>query len=192
MGGRRGPGRAIDLYSGIGGWTLGLKLAGIETVASYEWWDQAVETHERNFSSHVAAGDIRSRPIDSYPPSISFVVGSPPCTQFSFANRGGSGDVADGLKDIAAFLRVVRATRPRYWAMENVPRVAGILEEHLAPGGQLAEFADLVKVVTVVDMAEFGLPQRRRRMVAGDLPVRLLMSYRARIHRSTLGMSWRP
>ena len=40
--------RAIDLYSGIGGWSLGLTLSGIDVVESYEWWKPAAETHERN------------------------------------------------------------------------------------------------------------------------------------------------
>jgi DNA (cytosine-5)-methyltransferase 1 len=36
--------RAIDLYSGVGGWSLGLRLAGVEVVASYELWGPANES----------------------------------------------------------------------------------------------------------------------------------------------------
>ena len=42
------PLRAIDLYSGIGGWGLGLKLAGIDVVASFEHWGPANETNFKN------------------------------------------------------------------------------------------------------------------------------------------------
>jgi len=179
--------RAIDLYSGIGGWTLGLELAGISTIASYEWWDQAVDTHDANFASAVFPGDIRGRARDSYPAHLDFVVGSPPCTQFSFSNRGGQGDVAEGLKDVAAFLRAVRDLKPTYWAMENVPRVAEILRTALKEGGPLSEFRELVQHIVVLDMAEFGLPQRRRRMIAGRFPLDLLLSYREGIAPTTLG-----
>ena len=40
--------KAIDLYSGIGGWALGLELNSIKVISSYEWWDQAVETANNN------------------------------------------------------------------------------------------------------------------------------------------------
>ena len=40
--------RAIDLYAGIGGWSLGLRLAGVEVVSSYEWWRPAIDTHNGN------------------------------------------------------------------------------------------------------------------------------------------------
>jgi len=106
--------KAIDLYSGVGGWTLGLQLAGVKVVASYERWGPAIETHEANFDSEVFKQDIRSLNLDSLPQNIDFVVGSPPCTNFSYSNRGGSGDIADGLKDMAAFLEVVRAVKPKF------------------------------------------------------------------------------
>lgn len=42
----RGALRAIDLYSGVGGWSLGMRLAGINVVASYERWGPANETSD--------------------------------------------------------------------------------------------------------------------------------------------------
>lgn len=183
---RQAP-RAIDLYSGVGGWSLGLALAGIEVVESFEWWDEAARTHGRNFKSPVRQMDIRSLDVESLPTGLDFVVGSPPCTQFSYSNRGGNGDIADGLLDIAKFLEVVAHAQPRYWVMENVPRVAQILEEAIAGRGKLRQFHDLFSDILVVDMAEFGLPQGRKRMLAGNFPAELLLSYRARASRRTLG-----
>jgi DNA (cytosine-5)-methyltransferase 1 len=181
------PFRAIDLYSGVGGWSLGLALAGIEVVESFEWWDEAALTHGRNFKSPVRQLDIRSLDVKSLPPDLDFVVGSPPCTQFSFSNRGGKGDIADGLRDICKFLEVVSHVQPRYWVMENVPRVAQIIEREIAGRGQLRRFRDLISEVAVVDMAEFGLPQGRKRMLAGNFPAEMLMSYRSTTKRRTLG-----
>lgn len=174
--------KAIDLYSGIGGWTLGLKMAGIDVVASYEWWNEANQTHNFNFGKSIPEVDIRKLDLSHLPQpgTIDFVVGSPPCTQFSFANRGGSGDIQDGLVDIYKFLSIVAHLKPRYWAFENVPRVSQILARELLAGGALECFQDMVKVNSVFDMSEFGLPQKRSRAIIGDFPVHFLEAYKAR------------
>lgn len=183
------PMRAIDLYSGVGGWTLGLRMAGVKVVRSYEWWQEANATHNANFGTDHAVVDIRKlalRDLDQLG-QIDIVVGSPPCTQFSFANRGGSGDIQDGLVDIRKFLEIVAYLRPRFWAMENVPRVAGILRQQLEVGGQLHQYEKLVKVIEVVDSADFGVPQNRRRMIAGNFPRDLFFRYKQDAPRKTLG-----
>lgn len=179
--------KAIDLYSGVGGWSLGLKLAGIDIVASYERWGTANETNFKNNSHQAQTVDIRRLSLADLPRDIDIVVGSPPCTQFSFSNRGGGGDIADGLKDIIQFLRIVEHLKPRLWAMENVPRVANIIETELQQGGALAEFSQLGCVTHIVDMSEYGLPQRRRRCIAGNFDIELLRTYRAAAQTHTLG-----
>lgn len=179
--------RAIDLYAGIGGWSLGLRLAGIGVVGSFEWWPPAAATHEANFGTHVSQVDIRDLAPETLPRHLDLIVGSPPCTQFSFANRGGNGDIQDGLRDVEKFLEIVAYAEPAGWVMENVPRVAGILERELGPGGRLERFKHLVTQIAVVDMADFGLPQRRSRMLAGDFPLGVLESYRGRHPVRTLG-----
>lgn len=180
---------AIDLYSGIGGWTLGMKLSGIKNIASFEWWNEANETHNINFGTNHKEVDIREIiPNEhlNYDKKIDFVVGSPPCTQFSFANKGGNGDIQDGLVDIHKFLEVIDYLKPKYWAMENVPRVANILKRELNEGS-LKKFAHLVKTIEVVDSSDYGIPQNRKRMIAGDFPVELFESYKIEIETVTLG-----
>ncbi len=180
---------AIDLYSGIGGWTLGMKLSGIENIASYEWWNEANQTHNLNFNTNHKEIDIRGIDVQNdlnFDKKIDFVVGSPPCTQFSFANRGGNGNIQDGLIDIYKFLETVEYLKPKYWAMENIPRVAKILEKEL-DGGSLNKFKNLVKIIKVVDTADYGTPQNRKRMIAGDFPISLLESYKSKIKVVTLG-----
>lgn len=179
--------RAIDLYSGVGGWSLGLRLAGIDVVGSYERWGQANETNFKNNNHQAQTVDIRRLSLTDLPQGIDLVVGSPPCTQFSFSNRGGGGDIADGLEDIKQFLRVVDHLQPRLWAMENVPRAAAIIEAELEPGGELAEFAHLGCQTHVIDMADYGLPQRRRRCIAGNFDINLLRSYQTTATARTLG-----
>lgn len=179
--------RAIDIYSGVGGWSLGLRLAGIEVVASYERWGPANETNFKNNSHQAQTVDIRRLALEDLPEDIDIVVGSPPCTQFSFSNRGGGGDIADGLQDIVRFLRIVDHLKPRVWAMENVPRVAKIIEAELKEGGLLEEFAHLGCVTHTVDMSAYGLPQRRKRCIAGNFDMELLDAQRGIARATTLG-----
>jgi DNA (cytosine-5)-methyltransferase 1 len=179
---------AIDLYSGIGGWTMGMKLSGITNLASYEWWNEANQTHNLNFKTNHKEINIREIDVNelSFDNNIDFVVGSPPCTQFSYANKGGNGDIADGLIDIYKFLEVVEHLKPKYWAMENVPRVAKILDYEINEGS-LQRFKHLVKVIKVVDSADYGVPQNRKRMIAGNFPIELFESYKQNISQITFG-----
>ncbi|MER8942881.1 DNA cytosine methyltransferase [Mesorhizobium sp. M0915] len=179
--------RAIDLYSGVGGWSLGLRLAGIEVVTSYERWGPANETNFKNNLHQAQTVDIRRLTFTELPKDIDIVVGSPPCTQFSFSNRGGSGDIDDGLEDIIRFLSIVNHLRPKVWAMENVPRVAPIIRRELLEGGRLHQFAHLGLEPHVVNMEDFGVPQRRRRCIAGNFDFSLLKSYAEGIPKHTLG-----
>jgi len=178
--------RAVDLYAGVGGWSLGLGMAGVEVVASYEWWDEANLTNFRNNRHPAHCVDIRKLDPDSVP-KVEIVVGSPPCTHFSLANRGGRGDIVEGLKDVESFLEVVDRVRPRFWAMENVPRLAGILQAEMNQGGVLHRFAHLDPVVAVLDCSEWGVPQRRRRAIIGNFDLELLLSYRSSCPSVSLG-----
>lgn len=186
MSAKRAP-RAIDLYSGVGGWSLGLRLAGIDVVASYEIWGPGNETNFKNNHHPTQTADIRRLSFSDLPDQVDFVVGSPPCTQFSFSNRGGNGDLEDGLEDIITFLKIVDHLKPKAWAMENVPRVARIIEKEMEPHGRLKSFSHLGLKTHVLNMEDYGLPQRRKRCIAGNFNSQILLSYAPQSHRLTLG-----
>jgi DNA (cytosine-5)-methyltransferase 1 len=177
---------AVDIYSGVGGWSLGLRMAGIDVVSSYEWWGKANDTNFRNNGHKTESLDIRQLSAISVP-KVDIVVGSPPCTHFSLANRGGKGNVYEGLKDVEKFLEVVDAVKPRFWAMENVPRLASIMERELCQGGVLHRFAGLNPRIMVLDASEWGVPQRRQRCIAGNFDFDRLFSYRDGLPNRTLG-----
>lgn len=180
---------SIDLYSGIGGWTTGMKLSNINNASSYEWWHEANLTHNLNFNTNHKEINIRNINVKDlkFDTQIDFIVGSPPCTQFSFANKGGNGNIADGLIDIYKFLEIVDYLKPTYWAMENVPRVAEILEKETQPSGALSKFRSLIKTIKVIDSANYGVPQNRKRMIAGNFPIELFESYKQKIEQITFG-----
>jgi DNA (cytosine-5)-methyltransferase 1 len=180
--------RAIDLYAGIGGWSLGLKLAGVDVVNSYEWWQPAIDTHNGNHGTELASVNIRTMDLDSLPDNIDLVVGSPPCTQFSYSNRGGSGDLADGQVDLERFFAIVDRLKPRFWAMENVPRVAKYLEVCFSdPDSSLYKYRKLKPNIGVFDFSEFGCPQARKRCVATNIPLAQINKFKPQCANLTLG-----
>jgi DNA (cytosine-5)-methyltransferase 1 len=180
--------RAIDLYAGIGGWSLGLRLAGLEVVNSYEWWQPAIDTHNANHGGELKSIDIRQLNLQDLPTDIDVVVGSPPCTEFSYSNRGGSGNLSEGLKDLIKFLEIVEHLKPRFWALENVPRVAQVLSQGLRSAGHpLHRFKHLQPQIEIIDFSEYGAPQSRRRCIVGNVPFELIKEYGRRLPDRTLG-----
>ena len=180
--------RAIDLYAGIGGWSLGLKLAGVEVVRSYEWWQPAIDTHNGNHGTKLTPVNIRTMDLDELPDNINLVVGSPPCTQFSYSNRGGSGNLADGQIDLERFFAIVDRLKPQFWAMENVPRVAKYLEMCFAdPESSLYKYRNLSPNIGVFDFSEFGCPQARKRCIATNIPLAQIDQFKPLCASLTLG-----
>lgn len=179
--------KAIDLYSGVGGWSLGLRLAGIDVCASYEKSEAANKTNRSNNGHQAFTADIRKLNLADLPKNIQIIVGSPPCTQFSFSNRGGNGDLSEGFEDVIRFFEIVDHVKPMYWVMENVPRLAKILDFELGQGGRLERFKHLDIGYRIFNMEQFGLPQRRRRCIVGNLDFDLLESYKKRCSPITLG-----
>ena len=180
--------RAIDLYAGIGGWSLGLKLAGVKVVGSYEWWQPAIDTHNGNHDTSLQATNIRTMDFSTLPDDVDLVVGSPPCTQFSYSNRGGSGNLDDGLIDLERFFAVVDHLRPKFWAMENVPRVAKFLETCFEdPNSPLYKYRHLNPNIQVFDFSEYGCPQARKRCIATNIPLHEIEKYKEKCQKRSLG-----
>ena len=50
--------KAIDLFAGPGGLSLGLTLSGFDVVGAIEWDQQAGRTYRHNIGEHVHVGDI--------------------------------------------------------------------------------------------------------------------------------------
>ena len=180
--------RAIDFYAGIGGWSLGLRLAGIDVVDSFEWWQPAIDTHNGNHATTLEVTDIRKLDYSKLPKNIDIVVGSPPCTQFSYANRGGSGNQQDGMIDLVRFFGAVEVVKPKFWAMENVPRVAKVLEVGFSePEHPLYRFRKLNPNIEVLNFSDFGTPQIRRRCVATNLDFKDIRAFAKKVNAPNLG-----
>ena len=156
--------RAIDLFSGPGGLTLGMKAAGIEPLCAVEKRPDAVETYKKHTpEAEHHCGDIRDVNLTRYRGAARLLYGGPPCQPFSTGGlRKGSKDSRDM---IPAFLAAVEAVRPEAVLMENVPGLVvasriNYLED------VLKSFRDLGYTPSwrVLTASHYGVPQSRRRL----------------------------
>lgn len=156
--------RAIDLFCGAGGLTLGLREAGIETVCAVDFEPYRLTT----FSSHspnvdIKNADIRTLDFKEYRGVVDLVYGGPPCQPFSSGGLRAAAN--DGRDMLPEYLRVVREVRPRAFLMENVPGLA-VSERFKYLAKYLSEFDALGYKITwkILNSADYGVPQKRRRL----------------------------
>jgi DNA (cytosine-5)-methyltransferase 1 len=154
----------IDLFASAGGLTLGLRTAGVETVCAVEIDPYRVAT----FAAHspkadIVAGDIRKVDLSAYRGKVALVYGGPPCQPFS---SGGLRRAADDPRDMVPFfVHAVRSVQPAAFLMENVPGlVAGDRFAYLSAVLRELESLKFHVVWRVLNAADFGVPQKRRRL----------------------------
>lgn len=164
---------AIDLFCGAGGLSTGLKQAGFRVIGAVDLEPLAVETYKANHRRTVIwERDVRKLPVVEVrrklrlkAGQLDLLAGCPPCEGFSsIRTRNGSVRVRDERNDLVLqFIRFVRGLKPRTVMIENVPALASNrrLRRLRAELRRLGYSVD-VKVLNVVN---YGVPQRRRRMV---------------------------
>ena len=148
----------LDLFSGIGGFSLGLERAGMRTVAFCEiepWCRTVLAKHWPDVPCH---NDITTREFREGEADI--IAGGFPCQDISSSGqRAGLAGAHSGLW--REMLRAVRLVRPRYAIMENVAdllgRGMGDVLRDLAEVGYDAEWH-------CIPAAFVGLPQARDRI----------------------------
>ena len=170
--GRRWP-TAIDVFCGAGGLSLGLRRARFRVAAAIDILPLAVESYRLNFPRvPVIQGDVREpdtaskllRAAGLREGELDLLAGCPPCQGFSAMRTRRRGALHDDRNNLVLdFLRLVRELRPRLVLMENVP---GLQNDDL-----FREFTEGVTACgmlydcQVLDSADFGTPQQRRRLV---------------------------
>ena len=164
---------AIDLFSGCGGLTLGLKQGGFKVVGAVDIDPLSVETYKANHKDvTVWTADIRDlepsevqSTLKLEPGDLDLLAGCPPCQGFStIRTLNGSLNVDDPRNDLLLeVLRFVDALRPKAVMIENVPGLAD--DEGFQVFCSRMEDAGYCGDQDVLNAAEYGVPQRRKRLI---------------------------
>ena len=167
---------AIDLFSGAGGLTCGLKQAGFQVLAGVELDEVAAHTYQHNHrDSLILQNDIRDlsptsvmQQLNLKPGELDLLAGCPPCQGFSsLRTKNKQLSTDDERNDLVfEFIKWVDAFRPKTLMMENVPTLAKDqrMTQFIKSVSQLG-YKVTQDSLRVEDIAIYGVPQRRRRMV---------------------------
>lgn len=166
----------IDLFSGAGGLSCGLTMAGFTPIASVEIMPEAVETYRYNFGDqkgfdkNVEIRDIRKRSVkkalyDSVKgKKVHLIVGGFPCQGFSMAGNRVVTDERNSL--YLEMLEIVNNIKPDFIVMENVEGLRSMLNGKV----EAKIIEDYEKIgykinVTVLNSADYTVPQIRKRVI---------------------------
>lgn len=154
--------KAVDLFCGCGGMSLGFQNAGYEIKEAFDNWEPAVRTYQLNFEHKVSVADL-SNPdmisvITSLEPDI--IIGGPPCQDFSSA---GYRDESLGRAALSkTYTDIVSTAKPKYFVMENVPRIRlSKTYQYVREGLKAAGYGLTEKII---DASYCGVPQKRSRL----------------------------
>lgn len=154
--------RAVDIFSGCGGLSLGFQKGGINVVAAYDKWDAAVKVYERNFDHPVYKADLSdveacSFHISEYYPDM--IVGGPPCQDFSSA---GLRNEDNGRGDLTvSYASIIATVKPEWFVMENVATITKT--NKLAQAKSIFKKAGYGLTEVILNASLCGVPQKRKR-----------------------------
>lgn len=178
----------VSLFSGAGGLDIGLEMAGWKGLYASDIDPAAVATLRANqgaslgnarFLEHakVEQADIRDltgdgilSAIDMKRGEVPLLIGGPPCQSWSSAGRqGGFADPRGRL--FSDFVRIARELDVRWLMFENVRGLLTARGLDGRPGSALQHIrqelleAGFQTAVTLVNAADFGVGQRRVRLI---------------------------
>lgn len=164
--------KAISLFAGAGGCSLGFYKYGVDIISAYEYNDEAIDTYNRNFSgdkchkvdlSTCNFEEIRDD-LGMQRGQLDFIIGGPPCQGFTTAGKRSEDDPRNRL--LYNYVNAINIFYPRWFMMENVE---GVLTT--SNGDFIVEsvkkMVELGYTITIkkVYMQEYGVPQRRKRVI---------------------------
>jgi DNA (cytosine-5)-methyltransferase 1 len=165
----------VDLFCGCGGGSMGFHRAGFRTVGAVEIDEDAATAFTMNVGIAPIVKDIRDVRGEDILASaglrcgdLTLLFGCPPCQSFTVLRRAAKPlDYDERRRElIYEYLRLVEELYPRHIAFENVP---GLVEGRWRP--YYDNFEKMLSTLgyrftqNVVDAAEYGVPQRRRRVL---------------------------
>ncbi len=167
--------KVLSLFSGAGGFDVGLEAAGMQTVFQCEYDKHCLSVLERHWPDVPRWGDVSTLTgayILEHAPVIDVVAWGSPCQDLSVAGkRGGlegkqSNLFYEGIRIIKELRELTNGQYPRISIWENV--VGAITSNNGNDFGvildEMAKAGALVQEWAVLDAQYFGVPQRRRRI----------------------------
>ncbi len=165
--------KAVDLFSGCGGISCGLRDVGFDVVAGADIEPKYIASFKHNFPQAKAlTTDLSALNPDGVRDALGLrrgdldmLAGGPPCQGFSKnVPRSLRHAELNNNKQILTYLRYVEAFLPRFVLMENVAEMKNGFEQAYSEAvierlGELGYAVDYA----VLNSADFGVPQRRRR-----------------------------
>jgi len=182
--------KAVSLFSSAGIGDLGVLAAGLEIILANELLPQRVQLYRENFRHEIIEADIvaaKSAIIEAAHAKLAgeplfLLYATPPCQGMSSngmgklksevaAGRRGPEDARNRL--IIPTMDIAEQLRPMWLLLENVPAMAST--EIRTHGNKTEHIIDYVKrrlgpeyagTAEVIACEDFGVPQRRKRMIA--------------------------
>ena len=170
--------RVVELFAGVGGFRLGLEKSNYEVVWSNQWepstkMQHASKVYEARFGEENHSNeDIATVPTKDIP-EHDLLCGGFPCQDYSVATTLSNSGGLKGKKgvlwwSIHRILEEKKSKKPKYLFLENVDRLLK------SPANQRGrDFAVMLQSLNqlgyavewrVINAAEYGMPQRRRRV----------------------------
>ncbi|MGC9778292.1 MAG: DNA cytosine methyltransferase [Candidatus Heimdallarchaeota archaeon] len=152
----------LDLFTGCGGFTLGLQQAGLKSLYAIDFFNHAVSTFKYNIGNHIEELDIYEKNLNDLP-EVDIVVGSPPCQGFSLEGKRKSEDSRNLL--YLKFVETVKLLEPKFFIMENVPGMANIIKGEFFDDILLSLLGTGYNVkYAILNSVNYGVPQFRKRI----------------------------
>lgn len=154
--------------------SLGFEQAGFDVVAAVDCEKKHVQTHEKNFPnckticaslSNLSGNEILAQAGMDREQKIDVLFGGPPCQGFSLIGKRDTDDPRN--QHLYDFARLVKELQPLYFVLENVSGLlAGDAKRMLEAFVRRANHAGytVVKPVQILDAADYGVPQHRKRV----------------------------
>lgn len=174
---------AIDLFSGAGGFSLGVEQAGFDVKLAVEIDPIHCATHQYNFpNTKIVCGSVADFSTYRFKgQEIDLIFGGPPCQGFSLIGKRNKDDIRSSL--VYQFLRIVSEVKPKYFLMENVLGLSS--SDYLSSILELSKKLGYECRTNILNAIHFGTPQNRERIfIVGSrwdmsipkMPVRLFTS----------------
>lgn len=163
------PNAVIDLFSGVGGLSLGAARAGFSLALAVEKDSHIIEAHKKNFHGckHLQgnlmefSGNKLLEEAGISKKELAGVIGGPPCQGFSYIGRRCAKDSRNLL--FIRFFELVAEMNPCFFMAENVPGIMEDSHEHIRKSAYaLVPNFNILSPIRV-KASDYGAPTKRER-----------------------------